>query len=277
MKKVLVFGATGMAGHMIVKYLKQQRHEVTTISRSGADYNFNIEAMMPVQDFFNHCGQFDFIINCAGLLVEESNSSPARAAIVNSWFPHYVESRIANSATRLIHLSTDCVFNGLLDAPYYEDEPHTELNYYGRSKSLGEINNNKDITFRMSIIGPDIDSAGTGLFNFIYTHPNKELHGWTNAIWNGITTLELARCIDMYMDNPCIAGIYHLVNPDYPSISKYELLSHINKIFKLKKKILKELGPKYVDKTLGNTRIHDFDFEIADIETQLKDLREFMK
>lgn len=272
--KVLIFGATGMAGQVITTYLKRKDHEVTTVGRKNCDYNFDITAMRPVQEFFNELDEYDFIINCVGLLVAESNTRPDRASILNSWFPHYIEARLAALPTKLIHLSTDCVFSGY-DGPYTEDSVHSEKNSYGRSKSLGEVNNFKDITFRMSIIGPDVDPSGTGLFSFIFKNPAKKIPGWTNAYWNGITTLELAKCIERYMDNPVISGIYHLVN-DLPAVSKFDLLDQINKIFKLKKRIIATTGPKTIDKTLLNTRT-DFDFKISSIRCQLLELKKFMR
>jgi dTDP-4-dehydrorhamnose reductase len=88
------------------------------------------------------------------------------------------------------------------------------------AKALGEVNNAKDVTFRMSIIGPEL-KAGTGLLDWVRKNPANELPGWDNAWWNGITTLQLAKCIDRYVRNPKIAGIYHVVN-NAVNINKYE-------------------------------------------------------
>jgi dTDP-4-dehydrorhamnose reductase len=143
--KVLVIGANGMAGHVVAKYLKQQNYNVHTVARSDADFHLDIENVSDVTQFFNNIDSYDYVINCIGLLVKDSNDRPDRAAIINSWFPHYVEQVLKNTATKLIHLSTDCVFDGS-DGPYSEQAVHSERNAYGRSKSLGEINNAKDLT-----------------------------------------------------------------------------------------------------------------------------------
>jgi dTDP-4-dehydrorhamnose reductase len=111
------------------------------------------------------------------------------------------------------------VFDGK-KGEYLEEDIHTEMNAYGSSKSNGEINNSKDITFRMSIIGTEIKSNGTGLLNWVLTNPNKELQGWDNAWWNGITTLQLAKSINLYINDPKISGVYHLVSNDN-KIDKY--------------------------------------------------------
>jgi dTDP-4-dehydrorhamnose reductase len=125
----------------------------------------------------------------------------------------------------------------------------------------------------MSIIGPEIKSNGTGLLNWVLTNPNAELDGWKNAWWNGITTLQLAKCIDTYIQNPTISGVYHLVNNDV-KINKYELLCKINEIFQLGKTINESSGSKTVNKILVDTR-QSIDFKIPDYTTQLTELREF--
>ena len=273
--KVLIVGSNGMAGHVIKKYLTSQGYTVQTLARNNADYGLDIENTVITKSFFNESkNDFDFIINCIGLLVKDSIDRPDRAAIINSWLPHCIENEIKDSKTKLIHLSTDCMFDGK-QGNYIETDLHTETNSYGKSKSFGEINNSKDITFRMSIIGPELKKNGTGLFNFIYNNINEELQGWDNAWWNGITTLQLAKCIDQYIQNPTITGIYHLVDNNV-KINKYDLLCKINSVFNLNKTIIRTQGPKPVNKILINTR-SDFSFNVNNYDIQLAELKEFMK
>ena len=268
--KVLVIGSNGMAGHVITKYLRQQGHTVSTVAKTDASYSVDIENNLEVQSLTRILYNFDYVINCIGLLVKDSIARPDRAAYINGWFPHYLEYLLKNTRTKLIHLSTDCVFDGS-KGNYKEDAIHTEMNVYGKSKSMGEVNNDKDVTFRMSIIGPEIKSNGTGLFNWILKNPNKEIDGWNNALWNGITTLELAKCIDTYMSNPIITGVYHLVNNDN-KINKFKLLTKINKIFVLKKIVNETSGPKDVNKILIDTR-QLIDFDIPDYDKMLRELK----
>jgi dTDP-4-dehydrorhamnose reductase len=271
--KVLVLGSRGMAGHIITKYLTEQGYIVDTMARDNAKFCLNIEKTNEVKTFFQDIKHnYDYIINCIGLLVKDSNERPDRATLINSWFPHMVEYSLKDSKTKLIHLSTDCVFDGAR-GPYTENDIHTEKNSYGKSKSLGEVNNEKDITFRMSIIGTEIKENGTGLMNWVLRNTQKELPGWDNALWNGITTLELAKCIDKFMNSPKISGVYHLVNNNN-SINKFDLLCLINDVFELKKTILRTQGPKPINKVLIDTR-QEFDFEIGDYKTQLVDLKKF--
>jgi len=271
--KILVIGAGGMAGHVVSKYLMQQGHTVITSARVNSDININIERVAHNDSFFSMLTDYDFVINCAGLLVKDSIVRPDRAALINAWFPHYLENSVRDTPTRLIHLSTDCVFDGK-EGNYVETAAHSETNAYGRSKSLGEINNSKDITFRMSIIGPEIKTTGTGLFHWIYTSAQQDLQGWDNAWWNGITTVELAKCINKYINNPTIAGTYHLVN-NANKINKFDLLSKINTEFQLGKNIVRTNGPKPVNKILVDTR-QEFDFGISDYDTMLLELKSYV-
>lgn len=272
--KILVLGSEGMAGHVITRFLKEKDYKVTTSARKNSNINIDVERMHPKDAFFEMIKEYDFVINCIGLLVKDSIERPDRASIINSWFPHYLEFHLKNTSTRLIHLSTDCVFDGKV-GEYIETDIHTETNFYGKSKSLGEINNSKDITFRMSIIGPEIKDNATGLFSFIYNNSSKKLQGWDNALWNGMTTLQLAKCIDQYINDPKIAGVYHLVN-NQVKINKYDLLCKINSIFDLNNTIIRTQGPKPVNKILINTR-KDFNFDIKSYDEQLTELKEFMK
>lgn len=264
--KITVFGSQGMAGHIIVAYLRQQGHTVTALDRSHVDVENPKEVHAVLRSV-----DADFVINCIGLLVKDSNDRPDRAALINAWFPHALEQHFKYTATGVIHLSTDCVFDGI-KGNYVETDIHTETNSYGRSKSLGEINNNKDITFRMSIIGPEL-KAGTGLLDWVRNNPAKNLIGWNDAWWNGITTLQLAKCINQYINDPIVTGVYHLVN-NRIRITKYNLLVLIDHIYNLDKNITSSAGPKPVNKILVDTRC-EVDWDIKDYPTQLEELRNF--
>jgi dTDP-4-dehydrorhamnose reductase len=263
--KITVVGSRGMAGHVIVKYLEQQGHTVTAVDRSVLDIEHS-----DVDQFFDSLDA-NFVVNAVGLLVKDCIDRPDRAITINAWWPQYCAHRLKNTTTKLIHLSTDCVFDGCR-GNYFEDDEHTETNAYGRSKSFGEVNNSKDITFRMSIIGPELKN-GTGLLNWVLTNKDDGLPGWDNAWWNGITTLQLAKCIEQYINNPIIVGVYHLVNNDV-QINKYDLLCKINKVYGLNKIIVRTQGPKTINKVLVDTR-GEIDFVIPDYDTQLQQLRDF--
>jgi dTDP-4-dehydrorhamnose reductase len=175
--RILVLGSNGMAGHVITRYLKEQNYNVKTLARNNATFCVDVENDISELDNILNKENFDFVINCIGLLVKDSNDNPDKAAFVNCYLPHFIESKLKDKETKLIHLSTDCVFSGQ-KGYYTENDIHDEMNFYGRSKSFGEVNNNKDITFRMSIIGPEIKENGTGLFHWFVNSKENIIPGW---------------------------------------------------------------------------------------------------
>lgn len=277
--KVLILGSTGMAGHMVEKYLKTQDYDITTAARHDANLSLDIQSSNSVVKFLNELTeQYSFVINCIGLLVKPCIDDPANAVLINSLLPRLLERHFKETPTRIIHLSTDCIFDGAT-GNYNEDSVPTETNIYGRSKLLGELNNNKDITFRMSIIGHELKN-GTGLLNWVLTNERDELPGWSNVWWNGITTLQLAKCIDQYMKNPSVSGIYHLTHTpssdSFLQINKYQLLQKINNVYKLNKKIIDTSATKNINKVLVNNRHDEMDFNIpTSYDTMLAELKEF--
>lgn len=278
--RVAIYGAKGMAGHLLSEYLKANRIAVLNIAKTGETTGFNLdinnkkELNKSIQFIKEH--SFDYIINCAGILAPDSNKNPEDTILVNSWFPKYLETVFKDDNTRIIHISTDCVFDGKNTIGYIETDSPTETNIYGRSKALGEINNSKDITFRLSIIGPEIKPNGSGLLHWFLTSEEQELNGWSNAWWNGMTTLELSRCILNYITKRTnLSGIYHLTDNNIKT-NKYELLTLFNEIFNRNKTILKINAPKSVNKVLINTRTNEFNFNIKSYYRQLLELKTYM-
>jgi dTDP-4-dehydrorhamnose reductase len=276
--KILIFGAQGIAGHMISRYLsKNTEHKVYGVSRyHGVDNLYlDVESESCRRSFFNSplTKDFDFVINCIGVLGPDSTKNLERTVLLNSWWPHYLEEQYKHNNTKVIHISTDCIFDGKRGW-YIESDLPTETNIYGRSKAMGELNNDKDITLRMSIIGTEIKKENrSGLINFVLSNTEDKIFGWEKAIWNGITTYELAKQIANYINNPIISGIYHLV-PDH-NITKYHLVSHINDIFECDKEIVPIAG-KEENKSLIDTRNeHKVFTPIPGYRDQLLELKEF--
>lgn len=273
--KIIIFGASGMAGHMVYDYLNSlDKYKVMRTIRgsvvSPEEIKLNIENTSEVANFMeSEYSNVDIAINCIGLLVADSIRYPDRALLINSWFPRYLERRYKDTKTKVIHLSTDCIFDGRQNDFYHEEDKPTETNFYGRSKALGEINNTKDLTFRMSIIGPEI-KQGTGLFHW-FMGQSGSVDGYCGQMWNGVTTLELARAIDSAIDQD-LCGLYHLVNNQ--KISKYDLLQLFKQHFNKDINIVK--SPNGIsDKCLFNNRV-DFNFTVPTFSDMIADLKKWM-
>jgi len=281
--RVGVTGATGMAGAMVTHYFKSKGHKVMSFSRNPIegfrDRPLNIlhETDMDNLYFWMAAEKPHAVINCIGRLVQESNRHPSKAIYVNSYFPHKLEDIGRATGTKIIHLSTDCIFDGITEFSYVEDDLPDETNWYGRSKALGELNNDKDLTLRQSIIGPAIQTSNTGLFNWIYNQKDTIVKGYDRVMWNGITTLELAKNIErILLDYPKLSGIYHLVPANDEYISKYELLKLIRDIWQIPATIEKEVITDS-SKILYNSRFNDYPVEIPGYIKQLTELYDFME
>jgi len=280
MSKIAVLGSAGMAGSMITSYLKKQDHYVTGFNRTPITgyydklFDFKNDYQVKLLTEWIRVNQPDYIINCIGYLVKESQNNPAEGVYLNSYLPHWLELITKNTNTKIIHLSTDCIFNG--KAWWYEETNlPTETNYYGKTKALGELNNNKDLTLRQSIIGPAPQKKNTGLFNWIYNTKGK-VDGYRASIWNGITTLELAKQIHNIISlSENLSGIYHLIPNSQKIISKFSLLQKIKNIFNLPV-VVNEVTGKSEHKILKNTRLEDYKCFIPDYNVQLQELKEYI-
>ena len=274
MKKIVVLGSTGMAGHIISLYLEHHGFDVFRISRSETNSDKSSKIDVSNTDELMTCIdeiKADVVVNCVGLLQKSCEERPDLAVLINSYLPHCLENHYRGTETKIIHLSTDCVFSGKKGSYTEEDLPDGRT-FYDRSKALGEINNKKDLTFRMSIIGPDIDASGTGLLNW-FMKQTGQVNGFTNALWNGITTLELAEAIEAAV-NENISGVYHLVPKEY--ISKHDLLILFKKIFEKNDVDILPDSNFVMDKTLVNNR-KDFMYLVKSYPEQLIRLRQWIE
>lgn len=254
-KKILLLGSTGMAGHIVYYYLKSlNKYNIinasyrTKLTEDSFIINLkNISDLEKLVMFSNP----DYIINCVGILIKGSRDIE-NAVFINAYLPHLLAKMADQVNAKLIHLSTDCVFSGK-KGNYKEDSLKDAGDIYGQSKSLGEIFEGNHLTIRTSIVGPELKQNGEGLLHW-FMLSSGEVTGYTNAIWGGITTLELAKAIESYLSNGDISGVVHLTNGK--QINKYELL----KLFKLFSKkeniIIKEgRGIKNVNKSLAKSKV----------------------
>lgn len=272
--KILVLGCNGMAGHLISLYFKEQGHEVVGFARQQSkllDCTVVGDAsdMNLIKNLVDE-GQYDAIINCIGLLNQFAENNKAMAVLLNGYLPHYLVELTKATKTKVIHMSTDCVFAGN-DGPYYEDTLPNGATFYDRSKAMGEINNAKDLTFRNSIVGPDIKSTGIGLFNWFMAQ-ERSIGGFTGAIWTGVTTYTLAKAMEQaFKEN--LTGLYNLVNNE--SINKFELCSLFNKYFRANEIEINPNDKLQLDKSLRRKR-NDFSFVVPSYEQQIKEMREWV-
>ena len=266
--KILILGNTGMLGSAVEKYFKSNTDcEITTASRrkhissdtTKFDYEFDAEEYIDSScDLFTlfECdssiasvaSEYDYIINCIGIIkpfIEDIET----AIKVNSLFP----IKLANfcescNNTKLIHITTDCVYSGA-KGHYIESDLHDCNDIYGKTKSLGEPEN--CMVIRTSIIGEEINKFAS-FISWAKSQKGKTVNGYLNHFWNGVTTDQYARiCQKIIEQNLWKQELYHVFSND---VTKYEMLTELNKKFNLELDIKKTYAKDDVDRTLRTTK-----------------------
>ncbi|MCL6603763.1 MAG: SDR family oxidoreductase [Paenibacillus sp.] len=272
--KLLILGGNGMAGHMLVNYFRLQgKHHVFHTTRDKRDLGGlhvdadDISGMEKLVEIVSpHC-----IINAMGVLNQFAEHDKIGAYHVNGFLPHRLRRAADSIHARLIHISTDCVFEGTRGG-YAEEDTPDGTSVYAMTKNLGEVRDPGHLTIRTSIIGPEIRPEGIGLMEWFLAQTGK-VTGYRKVMWNGVTTLELAKAVDVMLESP-VEGLIHLAHPE--PVSKYELLQWIQTSFhKSDVEIVPEDQPVQ-DRTLTCTR-RDVHFQLPSYPVMLAELAEWMK
>ena len=272
-KKVIVLGSAGMAGHIITLYLNECGYDVTGFSLFENTVYKGIVGDATDSALIKRIvdeGNFDFIINCIGILNQFAESNHPNAILLNSYLPHYLVKLTENMKTRIIHMSTDCVFSGDRGG-YKKDDVRDGQTFYDRTKALGEIEDDKNVTLRNSIVGPDINEKGIGLLNWFMQQENS-INGYTRAVWTGQTTLQLAKTMDAVMQNGA-TGLYNSV-PEC-SITKYELLRLFNHYLRNDALTINPVDGTCLDKSLVSTPF-EFGYTIPTYEVMVKEMADWI-
>lgn len=267
--KVLILGIEGMLGHVVRLYFQEQGHTVKGTSRSsGGDYTLDVTKNLGDVETFVDDFKPDAVINCIGILNKVAEDNKSLAVMINSYLPHYVDEICRNKGVKFVHVSTDCVFDGKKGG-YTEDSFRNAVDFYGRSKALGEVDNESSVTLRTSIVGPDINQNGVGLFQW-FMNQEKETNGFDKAIWTGVTTLEFAKCMEKAIVNN-LTGLRHVVNNE--KIDKFSLISLFKKHFN-KDIVINRKSDYVTDKSLIRTT--DFDFQIPSYDQMVKEMADWV-
>lgn len=274
MMKILVLGANGMVGHVVALYLQRKGHQVTALARKAkiAELHY-IEADIRDLSFLYgvlSSGKYDSVVNCVGVLNQMAESDKENAIFINALLPHTLAKFIQYMPTHCIHISTDCVFSGSRGNYVEQDIPDGQ-DMYSRSKYLGELNDSKNLTFRTSVIGPDINENGIGLLNW-FMKQKKEVDGYIGAIWTGVTSFTLAQAVESALVQG-LTGIYHLVNNE--KINKYELLQLFNHVLRGDEITINPNAAVQHDKSLICTR-KDFAFIVPGYLDMVSDMRKWI-
>jgi len=236
--KITILGSTGMLGYAVGQYFTVKYGEKDVcLSHRGrvVPYSKNVfyfDALKFLNLLRNKQFKFpksDYIINCIGLIKQHKDWDTHDGLILNSLFPLILSDHCKNNNSKLINISTDCVFSGK-DGNYTEEALHDALDEYGKTKSLGESCKKKSMLIRTSIIGEELHN-NVSLVSWVKSQNGKRINGYSNHIWNGVTTLQYAKLCSKIIDEDLYReGLYHVFSN---SVNKYELVSMIVNHFNL--------------------------------------------
>ncbi|MDH7570797.1 MAG: SDR family oxidoreductase [Armatimonadota bacterium] len=234
--RVVVLGAAGMLGHKLFQVLRERfPGTIATCREDTSQPPFNRVSLLQGDDVIPgvDAADFprlrsllaelkpDFIVNCIGIIKQREESKMAIPSItLNSLLPHQLAAFAREWGGRVIHFSTDCVFDGTR-GNYTEEDPCTAKDLYGMSKFLGEVGEPNGLTLRTSIIGRELVEHRS-LLDWFLSQNHKTVRGYTRVIYSGVTTNQMAEVVTMILrDHPALTGLYQVVAEP---ISKHDLL-----------------------------------------------------
>jgi dTDP-4-dehydrorhamnose reductase len=271
MTRVLVLGTTGMLGAMVWQYLRANQSLLTAAAARGRhgpaadEHGFLLDAERDLGPQLEPIlGQFaaDYVINCIGIIniYCRDNDRPGtlRAVRVNALFPHLLCAELGRlrPKCRVLHITTDCVFSGRM-GKYDESAVHDPVDFYGKSKSLGEVIADSWLNIRCSIIGPEVKNRKSLLEWFLAQPTGGSVPGFTHHLWNGVTTLQYAQfCENIIQEKrfEALRQVHHTLHfvPN-ETVSKYELLQLFNEVYQRGITVERITGPgPVVDRTLNS-------------------------
>ncbi|OAI44764.1 NAD(P)-dependent oxidoreductase [Planctomycetaceae bacterium SCGC AG-212-F19] len=240
--KVLILGGTGMLGHKLWQVLSGRLDTFVTIR--GSLLPLPSHHLLPEARTLENIAAEDLesvgraldqvqphvVVNCIGIVKQRTaGKEPLPSIAINAYFPHRLAALCRARGSRLIHISTDCVFSGM-KGNYTEDDTPDPVDLYGRTKLLGELNQSHCLTVRTSMIGRELGSA-YGLVEWFLRQEGKTVSGYQNALFSGLTTQALAAILlRVIEDHPRLHGLWHIASTP---ISKYDLLGLIRSIHRL--------------------------------------------
>jgi len=267
--RILVLGATGMLGSAVLNHFNNNDDFITTATYRTASNKPNHGLYFnALNDSVEMLPQnYDYIINCIGIITPLIDENPIASIKINSVFPLELAKYCNNNNIRLIHITTDCVYSGN-DGKYIETDLHDALDFYGKTKSLGECSSNA-MVLRTSIVGHEINNF-ISLLSWAKSQAGKKIDGYETHLWNGLTTNWYARvCEKIIYEDLYENGLFHIFAAD--DVIKYQLLQYLNHKFSLNIKMTKTF-PKKVDRTLRTTKSLCSKLNIPSVQQMVTDM-----
>jgi dTDP-4-dehydrorhamnose reductase len=254
MARILVLGGAGALGHKMFQLLRQKFPDThCTIRGKISDPTLrhielfqagNVIEQIDASDFARLAALLDslrpeFVVNCIGVIKQRPATHDIITSLtLNSLLPHKLAELCQRTGSKLIHFSTDCVFSGSRGS-YREDDVSDATDIYGRTKYLGETREESALTLRTSFIGREL-AHHVSLLDWFLSQNHQQVNGYTNAIYTGLTSIELVRVVSLIIgQHRELSGLYQVTSK---AISKFELLGLLRDAYKLDIRIQADTG-----------------------------------
>ena len=267
--RIVVLGNTGMIGRYCYTYFSS--------CKSLTNYNivgYNRQHFDAREEKFLDIQKGDIVVNCVGILKPYINDVGIIDTIkINSIFPHNILEQCKQANARLIHICSDCVFSGA-KGKYVETDICDATDIYARTKMLTP---EEATVIRTSVIGEDLNADGVGFVQWMLSQ--KQVDGYNNCFWNGVTALQLAKTIEYIIaGNKLWAGVRHLFSKDF--VSKYELCHYVSDIYErdivINSATAGDISGTKINKILDRTLSTNYEpFDTGTIYDQISEMKEF--
>jgi|TARA_B100001971_G_C18153881_1_gene517396 dTDP-4-dehydrorhamnose reductase len=241
--KILILGADGMLGHKLFQMLGTDYSETYgTVAEKTSDPLLSLIPYFQTNKVIYEMNAMDFgrlkkiieqvkpdcVINCLRVATHSSQKVPSVLNIkVNALLPHHLAKMTAEQGTRLIHFSSDCVFDGKRGM-YSEEDTTNATHIYGQTRLLGEVCADNTLVLRGSVIGREL-TGHSSLLDWFLRQQGGEINGFSRAIYSGLSSIETVRVVRMILKkNFQLTGLYNIASEP---INKYNLLQLAKKSF----------------------------------------------
>ena len=261
MKNNLILIGTGFLGSYLIQELKSRNFQLINTyfskNQNKGEY-LDIRNLQEIRNFFaKH--EPDIIINTAGRTdIDYLEKNPNEAISVNTMGPKNIATITEEMGIKLVHVSTDSIFDGV-KGNYNENDKPNPVNIYAKSKLDAELSI-KQITKKCVIIRTNfygMNQNSKHLFNSIFAKlkNGEEFVGFNDIIFSPLEIKNLSQLICDVVDSN-YSGILHLASNE--KLSKYEFCTEIAKTFGFDKSLIindsiKKM--KFVAKRPNNTSL----------------------
>lgn len=260
--KIFIIGGGGMLGHKLVQTWQDKFEVRASLRNKISDYkkfnifdpkktyeNINVRNTKRIEEIVDEIKP-QVIVNAVGIIKQLPESENIVNTLeINSIFPHLLKEIAEKSNSRLINISTDCVFSGA-KGNYVEEDAPDAADLYGKSKNLGEVTGKNCLTLRTSIIGRELLTKHS-LAEWFLSNEGRKVEGFKKAVFSGFPTIVLADIIsDLIENHKNLEGLYHLSSA---AIDKFSLLNLLKSAYKLNIEI--EPNDDFnIDRSLDSTK-----------------------